>query len=595
MQPRRDRINYYTIVGAVERSGVFTDERNRVPLKDVIDAADGLVGSKQSAIRIIRSGQNGLQLYYAVGEASQQTVQAGDVIVVVPGLDQQFIGKPEARYIPIACLGLTERPVVLPLSLDLRNLTVLLAKLGQSPQNRAHVRILDPLGNPLAENFLPGSVLIFDPVHVNRNALVSVEEFPPAVPLKAPRIEAQTTLETTPPSVQVDGPSFSSTIVIQPLEQPPVPLQKFVTNDEPQTAEEPAPLLPLPLFHGVITVEEPPLSPIQENVAINPISHEVPPQSISDQAWLIPPVAQLAIETMSEQQNTQRPVSSPETRVASTKDDLLDSAPPPPRETSSSRISRPIEKKTVNDHPNERSSRSFSQAQSGSPIQSDGSDQTTPRDSKSNSLLLFVIGTMCLLGFAFTASRWKTKGLVPQGWGLAQSQKLQAQDEQTVAAAEPTQFSLTMALEPSTPLIEEQVILPQRKLHGEPVGQRRIVVHGPVTRLQGPHFQKKTHSERTTESATSREVVSFNPEEFSPSTFLDKQQQHSATTGEKHIVQAPAEQVIPGDRTKHNATEVNVTEFEFDVVEPIPTEAADFTGSPLERALRILAREKRSS
>lgn len=79
---------FISIVGAVRAADVFTTEKTRIALNELLKAAGGFAEGASTTIRIFRNGSIRYQLKY---DAQQPVLlERGDVVVVVPMRDHSL-------------------------------------------------------------------------------------------------------------------------------------------------------------------------------------------------------------------------------------------------------------------------------------------------------------------------------------------------------------------------------------------------------------------------------------------------------------------------------------------------------------------------
>lgn len=579
--------NYFTIVGAVQRSGVFYSSEYRIPLEKLLTAAGGLAGVERSSIRIVRNGQAGLQLYYLAEQKLTQEIQAGDVIVVVPAPDQFFVESTEKQFIPVACLGISERPVVLPLSIDIQFVEQLLIKLKQDQSLKPSLRVLDPLGDSRTNRLKPGTLLFFDSTTIDRNALAAVNEFPPAVSLEDSIVKAQAAEEPQSTRNSIKN-------------------QKVISENEGRFLE-PNSLMPPPLLvnrqEKVITVEEPMATIMATDVEEfhNAQPSNIPGVGSSVEVEQVDGIRKL--DLLPEEQVTDISVSS---TLAHQGLDITDTnqtgiAPPPPAET---RVMR-----TFNELPATTSSlttktKTETDSNSVKIVEQQTLDANSKLDqAKRNSqsqLIPIVIGLAGIAGVCLILSilwsRRERHQLRRENSTVVKNHHFEKENH--AGDLETRSDGLSQIINPATPLIEEDVLLPAGiMIHGEPVGQQRIIVHPREKNLRGPHFHthQKSKPQHTITSANSPKVKQTRSSHEAASveilTSQDKEQQ------EFDVVQAPvSESKKPDGPLSHFTTSVrskDVSDIRVDAVQPLEDIVEESASGPLERALRILAREKR--
>src|SRR5690606_28858369 len=88
----------------------------------------------------------------------------------------------ETQLVHVACIGLTHRPVVLPLLAEDANQKTLLVDILRLPNGKlppGAVRVLSSTGQGTSDGTLTdGSVLLFDPTLIDVRRLRPIEPFP---------------------------------------------------------------------------------------------------------------------------------------------------------------------------------------------------------------------------------------------------------------------------------------------------------------------------------------------------------------------------------------------------------------------------------
>lgn len=248
---------YYTIVGAVNRSAVFESKETRLSVGRLLQAADGLNQSAGGSIRILRNGRPRVQL--PVSAAPNETVYPDEIVVVVPSAASLNASPARSSFrqtVPIACLGLAPRPVVLPLDRRISSLQVLLQQLLQPERLAARTRVEQPAGQAAGTELVSGTVVQFDPHAVDYRALqaaLSIEPFPPTVNLdrserpQAPPSDPLPENLRSPQQTALPGsaslPEDVTSTANTPVDSPPQPLFAAESNGSPaDQTEPPAPL-----------------------------------------------------------------------------------------------------------------------------------------------------------------------------------------------------------------------------------------------------------------------------------------------------------------------------------------------------------------
>ena len=223
---------YYGVLGEISRPGVYSSAQ-AATLQDVITAAGGLSPTSSPSIRIVRGDRGGQTVFYS--PQGRDPLHAGDFVVVdplaapmAPGAGPSTV---QPRGVWIGLLGVSNRPVVVPLDSDWAQLPTLMQALGQSPQLARsaqvllprHVRMEPELNSPLPSGTivaLPPSLLV----------AANLPAFPPAQPLTL----AAPAPPTTAPFLAM-APAVPAAEPAQPSYGPP-----------PGVAAQQGPLVPLP-------------------------------------------------------------------------------------------------------------------------------------------------------------------------------------------------------------------------------------------------------------------------------------------------------------------------------------------------------------
>ncbi len=586
--PHVSGTNHFTIVGAVHRSGVFTSQKRKIQLGDLIQAAGGLTAEARSTIRVIRNGRNGYRMYYDPAKPSRQIIQADDVIVVLPKAGVQTI-QPNDPLVPVACIGLYRRPVVIPLIPEIRTVDDLIARLDQK-FHRSTVRLIDPFGRSGTVVLAPGTVLFFDPTVVDRSKFTSPKSFPPTAPLMK-RLP-----EDIQGQVEVNSPRITPGIApatLSPEQFAPGAIQAPAGRNVSQ------PLLPAFSGQASVGIENPPIpepsrvssqdlliaSPI--GLAVTPSSSEV--KKRRSQGMAFTPQPEVDLPLLDDQSTAsandlyarhQLPIiapAPPETAVTGHADvgmtelssSALRAASRQPL-SSSSEIDRG---KVAVPH--------FSDITQQVSIGTDAKDES---ENKTSSILPIALGVALLGAFCLIGSIL---------WSRHDRHRLQQQfhvaasvaNEEKSVELNSDQSQVAFVLDRSVPMIEEEVVLPtETAIHGEPVGQRRIIVHERHTTINGPHFGNKSRKEqvaRTSAVSSTKET----PLAKESTTIVDQRSAHTddqtqQTKGQQ--IQNSIVQPVP-----------EASNDSYDVVEPDSKVASGSIQGALERALTMLAAEKK--
>ncbi|MCA9056306.1 MAG: SLBB domain-containing protein, partial [Planctomycetaceae bacterium] len=252
------------IVGAIAAPGTY-QASGGIALPDLFRAAGGMIDQATDNLLLIRGGrihgpfllQNG-----TVATPGELSLIDGDVVVVrarrgvrtllyqtlAPGADgvpmrSSVDNAARMDFVYVACLGLTDYPVVLPLNPQQATTdTLLLNLLGMSPETVATaVKRVGEAATPLDQRMLTdGTVLLIDPRQVPPGGLRPVEPFPPPRPIPDQSTE-QTSPEEVAPGAYDPEPVTGASIdaSLRPVSggyrlTDPLPgFQPFVVEDRP--------------------------------------------------------------------------------------------------------------------------------------------------------------------------------------------------------------------------------------------------------------------------------------------------------------------------------------------------------------------------
>lgn len=155
--------NYYVILGAIEKPGVYEFSGNTPHVSDLVKRA-GKAGSLSSSVHIVRNGRPGLTVNLT--PQNDPLLMNGD-IVLIPG------AIPEQKKSYVTLLNLIHRPVLLPIRKDAAKLDPLLQILGQSRESVHIVHALSSrkLSSESNSVLTTGSVLVFKPQLVNSGSI----------------------------------------------------------------------------------------------------------------------------------------------------------------------------------------------------------------------------------------------------------------------------------------------------------------------------------------------------------------------------------------------------------------------------------------
>ncbi len=601
-QPQ-NQTHYFTIVGAVHRSGVYSADEHKVSLSRLLESAGGFASVARPTIRVIGGGRERYRFLYNPNRENQPNVQSGEVIVVLPN-PGQMTTETEIPVIPVACIGLDDRPIVLPLSTDIRTVDDLFNRLKQTQQLMDSVSILDPFGRPNTSMLAPGSVILCNPQLVDTQALSLTEAFPPAVPLTPETIEE--------PLSNNEVPEFENSMIVVPA-----PLRPSIVTPIPERPiVGPEPTLP-PLQSPSISTETPtlpkptlpkPILPkIEKTQVARSFEKAIPsemPTKIAEYLSEPRQTAQTQLQSydlpLLERESaasTSAPAPLPTTFIPSV-------APAPPearsdRTNHGHRVNRTQASKTglVPAGAPQRAlgkDVQFSTIANSTPEQTQPETPTSKRESSiwSNLPIAFAVALFGFICFVLSVlwSRHERRNQRNQ----VSDTDANTQPSDAVSGEQSQLHQVSIILNRSIPMIEEEVVVPSEiHIHGEPVAQERLIYHDRHESLRGPHFAK-TPKERKTKRkrvspASPVETTEKNTEpvrhridtEHTPERTSVEKGEETASQNEVHraVVQ-------PVKHQKLNSA--------YDVVEPVHDDVTHIPGGPLERALRILAQEQKS-
>ncbi|MCA8999720.1 MAG: hypothetical protein KDA80_22175 [Planctomycetaceae bacterium] len=191
----------FAVVGDISAPGVYQHADRQILLPELIARIGGLNRDGRCTFKVIRNGRPAGTIFYDSSKSENAVaVHAGDVLVAVVGdrpspAPQRVIISGNTReiqsaktpsVIPICCLGLTDRPVVLPLSPEIATVDELTARLLQSPEVARTAHVMDPRNPRPTRALVPGSVVLFDSRLVNQDTLSKTQGFPSVRSLSGP-------------------------------------------------------------------------------------------------------------------------------------------------------------------------------------------------------------------------------------------------------------------------------------------------------------------------------------------------------------------------------------------------------------------------
>ncbi|MEW4529683.1 hypothetical protein [Maioricimonas sp. JC845] len=532
------------VVGSVTTPAAYATNRADLTAADLVERAGGLTAESSGILRIVRNGAARIQI--PLSTARNERLQPGDVVIAEYNRESAArLAQPASGLSPVCVIGLSNRPVVLPLRAENATLGSLLSLLRQSPEIAPSVRAIRPLGSPapIADGLTAGTVLIFDTRLLNWQALATVDAFPPPIPISdrqvpqptpvasAPSLDEQRTPMMLAPTGMVDAMSSEgpTRYVRDAAETAP---SQSATAALPATTPgqfpEPGLVPPTPLDNGA-------------PAAVSPLpSARTPDQSLTVPAVSTPTVAVVdtpaATGTEAEPALSGRPAAPSDAELAASSDTLAelgDVAADLPEAESDSRGTGNIWLLLLG--------------------------------------MAIAIGT-CLAG-AFAWFRWeqgRTEPTLP-GDELAEQERTSPEppaDRDTLLAS---------LIENRIPLIEEEtVVRAMSPVQGTVTGRRHLIVEEAHTELRGPHMPVAAVVESAPEPA--------------PKMPLKVLQTDSGL----HRVEGSDELEGPTMRSVERTTTPQICD---DVVLPDVAEtrrtASEHTEDLLERALLAMERERR--
>ncbi|MEZ5940060.1 MAG: hypothetical protein R3C18_01630 [Planctomycetaceae bacterium] len=557
---------YFVVVGGVKRSGVYISDEAKVSVNTLIQAAGGLKTESPVPVRILSGQRPPIQVFYN-GDVDE-TVRPGEILVVTEASTTPGNSR-AARIVPVVCLGLIDRPVVLPLMEEIANLPALVLNLGQRPEIVASAKKIDPAGRSSSENLSSGTVIIFDPNTIDHIQLKLADEFPPAVSLKAALSSGVATPES---STSVDSvvPGLPPGVTVREFSPSPASSESF-TAPPRLPAPQASSAVPSPAFlaDSNVTIEGPASAPIELPPAMSRLPSPAAEFATAEATTLdVPGASEAATEPTSFEIAA---APEPEPTPAEPLPTPVEPSPsiadaPGPTITATPVVAAPEHVPVVAE--NATSPVLTSPDGSGSDEESDRSDTLSASPHRSQSGLLpiavFVgVLTVLCLGACLVWSRYDN---------------MKYQEEQKTAPAKvapgPTvsvqpapvaaHSTLEDVVERALPVTSEPVELSvEIPLHGEAVGHKRLILHPAHDDVPKPKFiSRKSGGRRTVSAAAS----------------VDRELREVVRSTVSHRPELAAPQV---DQTR------------FDVIQPEASGSGSIEGA-LERALRTLAGEKQS-
>lgn len=602
----------FTIVGAVQRSGVYETDKQQIRVESLLEAAGGLTEESTGILRIIRDGRPRLQMMYRPG--STDTIFAGDIVVAAgrsagrwqPGgsgvVDRQAI-ESEA-LVPIACIGVINRPIVLPLAVDHANRRMLARLLGQAPDVMSAVQVWSA-GRPLStDRLVAGDVLDFSRAALDVAALSRLESFPAVLPLTPPEPTPQQTEASLSVNQQPAEPAAMPTVTTAP--QPPVIVHR------PHEASPQAEPTPLSGGSGLAA----PSIPANEEPAIAMASA---PREAAPELPIESPTSLLDTEPI--EASAPSTVPTPSTAglepIADPEGEIEDDAPAPvvtsipsalPKAEPSQAAPAPsiIQEGMSSDALPTLAAHEASSAEEAADLFAGlaaKAENGTTTASDPNVLWPLIIGLSVILLTLIAGTTIWSKYMPLESQEPAQRAPMSPSSEVPTTEAKQTKVTTPtseIALETETSdsvmdsvvrevveLVEEPTEIPKGfQYHGDPVGHRRIAIHDRHEELRGPHFVPQPKAgEQSAKSGSAHDVSAAERrlrQLFRHDTPHKTEERSRVVESTSDETPASIDEPIVDDRSR----EARRTRS--------PIAAGATTSSPLERALRYLENEAHS-
>jgi len=638
-QPESMKPALYTVVGAISQPGVYVFPDRTIPVRKLMEIAGGLAPQAQPTLRIVRNREVRFQLAFQPDRTNtDEWLLPGD-IVVVPA---RTPSTPEETplTVPVACVGLLDRPVVLPLAPSIATVQELVRRLGQRPELGETAAVIAPIRREGPPELMTGSVILFDSRFVDRLPLQQPGFLPPAIEPGTLRTSA------------VPGPVPVTAKL--PPNVPPAQIVQRTSADmivPPLRVPEATPGHPLANQSLAITTEhsfrrqDTVTASASDAQGRSPSEQHQPPETTLSVQKLPPDLAQ-AMELFASTSKTDAPGTSTSARVksagASQKENIRPAVvhPVTPVETSGSVITKTsAEKKGGASAKNSSSSpiRSLPEGVTGSTLAKKTLSRPAQTRKPSNRILEYLfycggalsllIGSSLLISVAFN-TKFHSPAIQISA-AAPGSDPVSTPPETGIPFVEEPIHQGTLIgdiLNRSLPIVEESIQIPNSwPLHGKAIGHRRCHLNSSHAGVSGPHFghrQKSPEYEKVgPESETAaerllrnhlREICRPNSEisgeKFELEELLNscmKEPSHLKTTsGETEAPAGPMENRNPlsdDSELKPDATDSLTDDpprnpleaTSFDIVQPQPVPPPHSSAmSPLERALRTLATEK---
>ncbi len=656
----------YTIVGAVVQSGVYSTGKQPFTVGKLIDAAGGLRPDAQPTLRVIRRGDVRFQIALPSNpSAAEDELMSGDIVVVASRTPERDAAG-TTNVVPVACVGLVDRPVVLPLDPSITTVQELTRRLGQPAQVGQSARLITPNRHATPSHLIPGSVVFFDPQRIDRVPLqtpgflpdlinldeVRTSAFPGILPADAelpPDVPAAEIVQQasgdmiTPPQLEFvagTNPVQQSGRTVTPLEHQSLSVPPLQTSAElPQTASPASSQIPAELSQALELFSMDSAGPAPKVV-----------QTLEAPA----PAAQESrlVQTVNAAQ-----ASDSHTEVISLSSDQsisLDQtgAQTSPGSSSVATATTPSNRTPTISGPagNLANKTAVSETTVGvtAAATAKTSSETTDSTAEGSSSQWGTFGHWVMTGAAISAlagivlilslvlfgpSGDTSSSPVP---GLLNPPESIPSAAATETVSAPTKTTANTPLEEllnrSIPIVEEGVAIPEsRPLHGKVVGHRKFIVNAAHAGPTGPHFGTLEKIPGRSKEDRNRRIVSEEHLRKSLRELIQPVSEQNASGNAAEsllgdhpdlVIKAESDRQASEDRTGHvsgsessvvhpqpqqrasaeppvsnpergNGAPLAIMNEELDIVLPPSPLQQTSPKSPLERALRTLASEKR--
>lgn len=646
----REQVHFFTIVGEVAEPGVYRADRPSIEATELVAGAGGLTPGASPLLRIVRNQRSVTQAWLpSEGSANRERVSAGEIVVVTKAaktpsappigtLNQAegVIPSPN-RTVPVCCIGLAERPVVLPLSPEIQTVDELCRRLLQNATFAQAARVLDPQGKPGTRELVSGSVVYFDQSLLNRETLSQTQAFPGVLELKAPK-EAFPTEATK--DLSSPGQMFPEVAIPDLPTERPLP-----TTSVAVPTPTPAPVIPRMLPN---TRDPGPLegaSASLESAAASTAAPRTPDlpigATIEVAPRLTPPVTPYPSPGVASKAVGTDPVGTPgaiapqgitgeseSAETSSGEPSLFRRSSSAVKEPAESGVEspRPLSSLFASDRNGSNAEASLSEILTASPVSQDQiqalkddvhSERAVTRAADEESsvqagslwswplILGVLLGPLAVIGTGLAIASVQRQSSVSGNSANPFDIPPAASHAEMATLASP-ETPIGQLIHRSLPIVEEPARIQSAwPLHGRVVGHRRIMIHEAHEAVPRPHFVQESAPPSESRIRGTRETVNerklrqdlraaigagVNRE--SSGQWLDSQR--SVETQVPKPVPRSAESTFPqaDDALLRDDFVSQVSTDEFDIITP-PSPSPAPASSPLDRALRTLAMENR--